>query len=76
MSWCSWESGAGAISVSTAVPSGGETATQRPGLQAGIEGETEPQLVEIEPQASLLIANENVHGVNPEVGVLPIGAVE
>ena len=44
-----------------------------PGLQAGIEGETEPKLIEIETQTALLIANENVHCVNPEVGVLAVG---
>ena len=41
-------------------------------LQAHIKGQTESKLIEIEPQTSILIANENVDRVDAEVGVVAI----
>ncbi len=37
------------------------------GLQVGVEGQLEAELIQVKSQASFLIANENVDGVNAEV---------
>ena len=42
------------------------------GLQPGVKGHPESELVHIESQASLLIANKNVDGVNSDEGGLPV----
>ena len=42
------------------------------GLKAHIKGEVEPELIYVEPQASVLIANKNVDRVNAEVGIIAI----
>src|SRR5882724_6749345 len=38
------------------------------GLKAHIEGEVETELINVEPQTPFLIANENTHPINAEVG--------
>ena len=45
------------------------------GLQAGIKRQIEPQLIQVESQASILIANINVDRVNPEIGITPVHSV-
>jgi hypothetical protein len=40
------------------------------GLEAGVEGEMEAELVEIESQAAILIADENVDAVKAEMEIL------
>ncbi len=42
------------------------------GLKTHIEGQTESKLIQVEPQASVLITNEDVDGVDAEVGVVAI----
>ena len=44
------------------------------GRKAGIEGQGESQLVQIESQASVVIANEDGDMLKTEIGVLPIQA--
>ena len=41
-------------------------------LKAHIKGQAESQLIHVESQAPVLIANENVDRVNPKMGVLAI----
>jgi hypothetical protein len=41
-------------------------------LKASIEGQIESELVEIEPQASFLVSNEDVYGVDTERGIVSI----
>jgi hypothetical protein len=36
-------------------------------LDAGVEGQLEPELVEVEAQAAILVADEDPDGVDPEV---------
>jgi hypothetical protein len=43
------------------------------GLKARIEGQTEAELVHIEAQALLLIPDENVDGVDAEIGTVRVG---
>jgi hypothetical protein len=38
-----------------------------PGLKAHIKSQTESKLIHVESQASILIANENVDGMNAEI---------
>lgn len=42
------------------------------GLEAGIIDQTESKLVEIKPQASILISNKNLHRVKTEIGILTV----
>jgi hypothetical protein len=42
------------------------------GLEAGIIDQTESELVEVEPQASILISNENLDGVKTKVGFVSL----
>src|ERR1700732_290020 len=42
------------------------------GLKTHIKGQIEPELIHVEPQTSVLIADENVDRVNAEVGVVAI----
>jgi len=39
-----------------------------PGLKTHIKGQTESKLIHIESQALILVANENIDGMNAEVG--------
>jgi hypothetical protein len=43
-------------------------------LKARIEGQIESELIQVELQASILIAHENVHSVQAKVGILTIQA--
>ena len=45
------------------------------GLQAGVKCQIETQLIQVEPQASILIAHINVDRVNPEIRITPVRAV-
>jgi hypothetical protein len=46
------------------------------GLQAGVKCQIEPQLIQVESQAAILIAHINVDRVNPEIGITPVRTVE
>jgi hypothetical protein len=39
------------------------------GLDASVERQLEAELIHVEPQASILIANEDRDRVNPEIGL-------
>jgi len=43
------------------------------GRKPGVESDLEPKLVQVETQASILISNENVNRVDPEVRFLFLG---
>ena len=43
-----------------------------PGLKANIKGQIESKLIEIEPQASILIANEDIDRIDAEVATIAI----
>lgn len=45
------------------------------GLQARVKCQIEPQLIQVKPQASILIAHINVDRVNPEIGITPVSTV-
>jgi hypothetical protein len=42
-------------------------------LQTRIESEPEPKLVKVKAQAAVLVVDEDIDRVEPEVGVLPFG---
>lgn len=42
------------------------------GLEPGIVNQAESKLAEVEPQASILIANKNFHRVKTEIGILTV----
>jgi hypothetical protein len=57
----------------TVLPSGGATATQRPpDSQVLINYQAKSELVHVEPQTSILIANEDVDTQDAKIRVLPL----
>src|SRR5437762_8803902 len=44
------------------------------GLETGVIDQTESELIQIEPQASILISNENLNGVKTKVGFFSVRA--
>src|ERR1035438_8704542 len=68
MSLYSWVPRLGAISMSTAEPSGWATATQRPpDPNLASKARIESKLAQIEAQAAILVSDVDVDGVDSEV---------
>jgi hypothetical protein len=44
------------------------------GLKARVVDQIEPELLQVESEASILISNENLNGVKPKVGIVSIYA--